>query len=184
MGFLTQMGALVGAKHAKIEDKRSDEQAAYTTAWESRASSYDKATEDAQLIFETQNEENAADNEAVLKAQEAEYLAKIEAIETLIAEDGDTSFDEFDAYLDVQNTQLAADVKAADNEVDTKISEAQGSWGFEDAADAIADIQNALEGDEIYENPFEEAKEGLEFNVAKGEFPVGEADDHFNPQGA
>ena len=151
MGFLTQMGALVGAKHAKIEAQRSEEQASYTAAWESRSTSYETATDTAQANFGTNNEENHADNAAVLKAQEAEYLAKIEAIETLIAQDGDTSFDEFDDYLAAENDTMAADVKAADAEVDEKISEAQANWGFEDAADAIGDIQTALEGEEIYQ---------------------------------
>ena len=167
MGFLNNMGAVVGAQHANIEATREDQQKSFSAASNSRQEAYITATKAELNAFVTQGEELHAENGATILAQNDAYEAKITAIETLIAQDGDTSFDEFDAYLAENNSQLADDVKAANDEIATKMLEAQGNWGFGDADEAILAIQNALSGEELYE-----AGPG-----AKGEFVVAEGDD-------
>tara|TARA_B100001769_G_scaffold257505_1_gene235658 strand:- start:226 stop:786 length:561 start_codon:yes stop_codon:yes gene_type:complete len=169
-----QVGDILFAMGQQLYTARQSELASFSAEQADNKSSYDGLVSSGSTEINDVNSSRQVSHEGGTAGQNEAYQNRIDAIETIIADDKTYSFAEASDLLKLEKANLAEAITAATEEENSNYQAAKDAFGFDKIEDAEAILATALEGVEVIPVfvPGEGAKEEL---IVEGfEFPEGE----------
>lgn len=170
-----QVGDILFAKGQQLYTARQSELASFSAEQADNKSSYDGLVSSGSSEINNVNSLRQESHENGTAGQNKAYQNRIDAIETIVADDQTYSFAEASGLLNIEEANLAAAITAATEEENSNYQAAQDAFGFDKIEDAEAIIQGALEGVEVIAVFVPGEGEFLPEVFPEGEEPIAEA---------
>tara|TARA_R100000995_G_scaffold82955_1_gene57795 strand:+ start:804 stop:1352 length:549 start_codon:yes stop_codon:yes gene_type:complete len=172
-----QVGDILFTKGQQIYTARIAELEAFSAEQADNKSSYDELVSSGSGEINDVNSSRQVSHEGGMAGQNEAYQNRIDAIETIVAEDKTYSFAEANTLLAEENASLAAAITTATDEENANYQAAQDAFGFDKIEDVEDLLMMALTGVEVIPVfvPGEGELEEIFPEYGEGEEPMPEA---------